>query len=84
MEGRWLDERLPLQAAFDLAEAWAINYDASLVSRDARWRKRRNHSEKQLAYARRLCIPSPERLTVGQLSDEISIELASRRLDVIR
>lgn len=83
-EGQWLAEHLPLQAAFDVAESWAIDYDASLVSRDARWRKRRQHSEKQLDYARRLCIPAPERLTVGQLSDEISIALASRQLDGIQ
>jgi superfamily II DNA or RNA helicase len=83
-QGQWLAERLPLQEAFDVAEAWAIDYDASLVGRDARWRKRRNHSERQLEYARRCGVRSPERLTVGQVSDGISIALASRRLDVIR
>ena len=83
-EGRWLAEHLPLQAAFDVAEEWAVDYDASLVTRDARWRKRRNHSDKQLAYARRLGVRDPERLTVGQVADEISIALASRQLDGIR
>lgn len=82
--GQWLAEHLPLQAAFDVAETWAVDYDSSLVSRDARWRKRRNHSEKQLEYARRLGVRAPEKLTVGQVSDEISIALASRQLDGIR
>lgn len=81
VDGRWLDERVTLDEAFALAEAWAIGYDPSTAKRTSSWRRTQSPSDKQVEYARRLGVRAPETMTKARLSDEISIELASRRLD---
>lgn len=83
-DGRWLGESLTLDRAFELAEAWALEYDASAARRDSSWRRSGRPSEKQLTYARQLGIVEPETMNKARLSDEISIVLASRRLDHLR
>lgn len=85
-DGAWLAdaEPLPLGQAKALAEEWALDRDASLASRDASWRRgSRAPSEAQVAMARRCGVHEPETMNRARLSDEISIALASRALDVI-
>lgn len=80
-DGRWLVEHTSLDAAVAVAEEWAIRYDPSTARRTSSWRRSQPPSEAQVEYARRLGIAAPESMTKARLSDEISIELASRRLD---
>lgn len=79
-DGKWLGEGLTLDQARQQAEAWAQREDASLSSRKAGWR-RGPASEAQVAKARSLRIPEPELLGKAELSDSISIALASRMID---
>lgn len=79
-DGHWLGEGLTLDQARQAAEAWAQREDASLSSRKASWR-RGAASEAQVAKARSLRIPEPELLGKAELSDAISIALASRMID---
>jgi superfamily II DNA or RNA helicase len=83
-DGKWLDDHAPrtLGEATALAEAWAGDHDPTVARRGASWRRRGGSpSEAQLGYARRLGIADGETMNVPRLSDEISIVLASRRLD---
>lgn len=79
--GEWLGEHLELDEARRLAEAWALEYAPTVAARGASWRRGGAPSDKQLTMARRVGIAEPERYNKARLSDEISIALASRRLD---
>jgi superfamily II DNA or RNA helicase len=70
---------LDLEMAMTWGEAEAENYGSFSVSRTASWR-RGKPSEKQVDYARMIGI-DPTGLNKAELSDAISIELESRRLD---
>ncbi len=82
LDGTELQDGLPLGEARAVAEAWALAYDPTVATRDASWRQaRKSPSEKQVRYARQLGVQDPESMTAGRLSDELSIAIASRRLD---
>lgn len=80
--GDWIDERAwPLEIARDIAEDWVIEQGHSYPRRNQSWRRYQAPSEAQLRYARSLGIPDSEGMTRARLSDEISVKLASDRLD---
>ena len=71
-----------LDYARSWAEELATEEDASISNRAAFWRnKRAKASDAQLDMARKLRIPTAEGMTKTELSDLISIALASRLLD---
>lgn len=73
---------LPLHEARKRAEEWALAVDPSLSRRRAGWRRRGGPpSQAQLAMARRCGVHEPARLDKAQLSDAISVALASGVLD---
>ncbi len=74
---------MPLDEARRAAEDWALAVEPSLASRGASWRTRGGRpSEAQVGYAARLGIQGAETMNRARLSDEISIVLASRALDI--
>jgi len=81
--GGWLGNGATgtLAQAVEAAEAWARN-SGHYPRRDAPWRvKNQPASEGQLQFARSLGIDGAETMTKGRVGDEISIQLATRRLD---
>ncbi|UAJ15464.1 DNA helicase [Gordonia phage Widow] len=81
--GGWLGNGAvgTLDQAVEAAEAWARN-SGHYPKRDAPWRtKNQPASEAQLRFARSLGIDGAETMTKGRVGDEISIRLATRRLD---
>jgi superfamily II DNA or RNA helicase len=87
-DGQWLAGRasaearpLTLDEAFVVAEAWAIGYDPSTSRRTGGWRKGGQPSPEQVRFAQNLGIVGAEGMNKARISDEISIVLASRRLD---
>lgn len=84
-DGQWLADGavLPLGQARELAEAWALAHDPTVASRSAGWRTRGGRaSDAQITFAQRLGIQGVETMNKARVSDEISIALASRVLDV--
>lgn len=81
--GGWLGQGATgtLSQAVEAAEAWAL-HSGNYPKRDAPWRvKNQPPSEGQLRFARNLGIDGADAMTKGRVGDEISIRLASRRLD---
>jgi superfamily II DNA or RNA helicase len=77
-----LYDGLTLEAAMAWAETEATDEDPSLALRAASWRKgNRAPSDGQVSFARGLGIAEPETMTKRDLSDQISIKVASRSLD---
>lgn len=67
-----------LADAMERAESLA---GGDLPNRSAAWRSRSKPSEGQINYARTLGVPFPDRKTRARLSDDISIAVATRRID---
>jgi superfamily II DNA or RNA helicase len=83
-EGGWLDDgrAWPLQVAREIAEDQFYEWGTPPPQHNARWRMQSDRpSEAQIRFARNLRVTDPENMTKGRLSDEISIALASARLD---
>lgn len=80
-DGQWLLEHATLDAALGAAEAWAVGHDPSTAKKASSWRRSQPPREKQVNYARNLGVAAVETMNKARLSDEISIVLASRRLD---
>lgn len=81
--GGWLGNGATgtLGQAVEAAEAWARN-SGHYPRRDAPWRiKNQPASEAQIRFARCLGIDGAETMTKGRVGDEISMRLATRRLD---
>lgn len=80
-DGEWVRDGLTLGYALAWGEALAIDFDPTVASRTAKWRKsRRKPSQQQVDFATRLKIDT-EGLSKVELSDAISIKLASKMLD---
>jgi hypothetical protein len=80
-EGVWLAEGVGLEEAQALAERWAHATDPALSSRGASWRKGGAPSPAQVDLASSLGIDGAAGYTKARLSDEITVALASRRID---
>lgn len=82
IDGTTTEVYLPLVQALRRAEEWVIDQRMTLPNKNQSWRRRSQApSPMQEQFARRLGIPSFERMTKGRLSDEISIHLAANVLD---
>lgn len=79
--GEWLRENCDLEMAMQWGEQFAAEA-GTLVNRSARWRKG-EPSDTQLRHARRLGLRFDSNATKGEVSDAISIEYASRRIDAM-
>jgi superfamily II DNA or RNA helicase len=88
--GGWLTEDVPFSVAQDWAEQEALSYDAanptgqgaSLARRNASWRAGREPvTSGQLTRARTLGLDVSEGMLKRDVSDMISVQLASRALD---
>ncbi len=80
--GVFVRNQLDLETAMSWAEQFAKEDDPSLASRSASWRKRSERaSDQQKTFAGNLGLTFPENVTKKDLSDMISIHLASRSLD---
>jgi superfamily II DNA or RNA helicase len=81
MIGTWLIKGADLDTARHAAEAWALEYAPSMARKGASWRRAQPPSPEQIRRALGEGIAEPERYTRARLSDELSIVVASRRLD---
>lgn len=80
--GRFLREALDLETAMSWAEQFARDEDSTLANRTASWRRKAEKpSEQQRDFAERLGLSFPENVTKRDLSDMISVHVASSRLD---
>lgn len=88
--GDWLTEDVPFNIAQDWAEQEALRHDrenegpqgGSLARKNASWRVGRTPAgEKQINFAKTLGLDVSDQMTKRDVSDMISIELASRALD---
>lgn len=80
--GRFLRDGLDLETAMSWAEQFAGEEDKTLANRSASWRRKAEKpSEQQRDFAERLGLEFPENVTKRDLSDMISIHVASSRLD---
>jgi superfamily II DNA or RNA helicase len=80
--GKFLREGLDLETAMSWAEQFAVEEDKTLANRSASWRRKAEKpSEQQKDFAERLGLEFPENITKRDLSDIISIHVASSRLD---
>lgn len=80
--GQFLRDALDLETAMSWAEQFAIDEDKTLANRTASWRRKAEKpSEEQRDFADRLGLEFPENITKRDLSDMISIQIASSRLD---
>jgi hypothetical protein len=82
--GGWLGNGAvgTLAQAIEAAEIWAAR-GGKFPARSAKWRTGTEApSSGQQGFARSLGIHGAERMTKGRVADEISIKLATRRLDV--
>lgn len=77
--GRWLANNVTSAEAIELASDAAIEHDNTVASKAAEWRSG-NITLKQESYALQLGI-FPEGMSKSELSDAISVKLASRVLD---
>jgi superfamily II DNA or RNA helicase len=79
--GGWIeDEAYDVGTARNIAVDFVLDHDRALPRRNASWRRSQPPSEKQLAFARGLGIPTDIEMSKARLSDEIGCLLASRRL----
>jgi superfamily II DNA or RNA helicase len=77
-----IESRMDLNYARAWAEEQAFQHDPMVSSRGASWRKRKQPpSDAQLNWAKRLHVKVTEDTTKSELSDLLSIEMASRLLD---
>lgn len=77
-----LMEGVTLEAGMSWSELAALDEDASISGRTSSWRKgNQKPSDAQIGMARGIGIGEPETMTKRDLSDKISIRLASRSLD---
>ncbi len=79
-----LEDDLTLDYGMAWAERHASDEDPSISGKRSSWRRRKldpARSERQMSFARNLGIVPEDGWTVGQLSDAISVRLASRQLD---
>lgn len=81
--GRFLREGLDLEPAMAWAEQCAVEEDSTVASRTSSWRrKRESPSEAQMEFASMtLGLEFPASITKRELSDMISIAVASKKLD---
>ncbi len=80
--GRFFFENMPLEAAMSWAEQCAEREDSTLANRTSSWRRKREKpTEAQVNYAKTLGIETPEKLSKRELSDAISIQVASNIFD---
>lgn len=79
--GEWLRERVDLGMAMAIGEAHALGGTKALVHKNAPWRRSTELSTQQVSMAARLDISVHEGMTRGELSDAISVALATQRLD---
>jgi superfamily II DNA or RNA helicase len=81
--GHTIGRQMTQGYAMAWAESEAAEIDPSISSRTAAWRKKKKEpaSSKQIDFARSLGVKAPEQYTKTELSDQISIVIASRRLD---
>jgi superfamily II DNA or RNA helicase len=81
--GQFVRDGLDLETAMSWAEQFATEEDSSIASRSSSWRRRNEKpSEQQLDFARdRLNLIFPTNITKKDLSDLISIAVASSKLD---
>lgn len=77
--GEWVIRGQSIDMAMAWAESVACDIDSSISSRKAPWRKRKP-SEKMTDFAVSLGI-DPDGLRAGEMSDLITISLASRKFD---
>jgi superfamily II DNA or RNA helicase len=78
--GEFLRENLDLDMAMSWGEQYAAGEYGVLTHRSAKWRKDTTLGEKQISMAAAFGINSAG-MTKGELSDAISYEIASRRID---
>ena len=84
VSGGWLGNGAigTLEQAIEAAEIWAAR-GGKFPARSAKWRtSTQSPSPGQLGFCRSLGIHGAEFMTKGRVADEISIKLATRRLDV--
>jgi len=81
--GSWIQRDVSLEDAMSWAEETVKLADAKyLTNRRASWRKKKDPaSPAQVRFATQLKIDVPDDCTKAQLSDMITVKLASRRLD---
>lgn len=80
--GQFIREALDLETAMSWAEQFAVQEDKTLANRSASWRRKNEKpSDQQRDYAERLGLTFPENVTKRDLSDMLSIHVASSRLD---
>lgn len=78
--GRWIAQGLPLSESMTMAEQEAGSN--ALTNRKSTWRRRNEPpTAAQLGFARSLGITVPDDMTKPQLSDAITVRLATIRLD---
>jgi superfamily II DNA or RNA helicase len=80
----WIHTGMTLEYAMAFGEQYAAEEDPTVSLKDRSWR-RTKPSEAQVAYALRLKVADPEAvlgMRKGELSDRISIAVASRMLDL--
>lgn len=82
--GGFILEDLTQEYAMAWAEQEAENYDSSIASRESSWRKKKaaSASPAQVNFAAKLGIAGAQEMTKPELSDAISVKLASKILDV--
>lgn len=81
-DGQWTHRNLPLDLAMSWAEQEANEFDPSVANRKAPWRRKKEQpSDAQVGFAERLRIRDAKLMTKAELSDAISIKVASRLLD---
>lgn len=80
--GMYVREGLDLETAMSWAEQFATEEDPSLANRNASWRRRKAvASEPQKDYARGRGLEFPDNISKRDLSDMLSIDVASSKLD---
>jgi superfamily II DNA or RNA helicase len=80
--GKFVREQLDLETSMSWAEQFAIEEDKTLANRSASWRRKsESPSPEQRDFAERLGLEFPENISKRDLSDMISISIASARLD---
>ena len=75
---------IDLDDAVDFAEAWVYESGERFVYNDrgASWRRNQPPSDKQVNFARNLGVVGADQMTKARLSDEISIKIAAKVLDL--
>src|SRR5699024_10154318 len=78
-QGDWITTPVREEAAVAAAHEHMLERMGALPSRTASWRTSRPPSDAQVRFAASLGIDSPEGKTRARLSDDISVEVTSRR-----